>query len=75
MWGVKPVDNGRYLNPASRGELVLDRSFNISLPESQTWLLQFCKDIREQPFYQASFGGGMLPNCFVENFYEFMKRR
>lgn len=75
VWGVQSVDQGDYLNPASRGSLELDHKFNVSLPESQEFLLNFCRDIRKQPFYQSSSFGGIMPNCFIEKFYEFMRRR
>ena len=75
VWGVRAADQGDYLNPGSRGHLELDERFNVSLPEAQEFLLNFCKDIRRQPFYQSSSFGGIMPNCFIEKFYEFMRRR
>ncbi|XP_071497668.1 protein dispatched homolog 1-like [Diadema antillarum] len=51
LWGVKPKDNGNQWDPNDRGYLVLDDSFNISAPQSQEWLLQFCSSIRNQSFY------------------------
>lgn len=75
VWGVRPVDKGDYLNPGSRGSLELDNKFNMSLPASQQFLLNFCRDIRKQPFYQGSSFGGIMSNCFIEKFYEFMGRR
>ncbi|GAB0087327.1 Protein dispatched [Sergentomyia squamirostris] len=74
VWGVEPIDKGDYLNPAARGPLYLNSGFNVSLPESQTWLLNFCRKLRNQPFYQNSTGL-LVPNCFIENFYTFMMRR
>lgn len=74
VWGVQPVDKGDYLNPASRGPLYLNEAFNVSLPESQLWLLDFCRKLRNQSFYQNSTGL-LVPNCFIENFYTFMMRR
>ncbi|XP_055677193.1 protein dispatched [Lutzomyia longipalpis] len=74
VWGVEPVDKGDYLNPAARGPLYLNPTFNVSLPESQTWLLDFCRKLRNQTFYQNSTGL-LVPNCFIENFYTFMMRR
>lgn len=74
VWGIKPIDNGNYLDPSNRGKLIFDNNFNISSTESQIWLLKFCKKLKTQRFYQRSFGI-LLPNCFIENFIEFMKRR
>ena len=75
VWGVKPIDNGNYLIPSSRGDLHLDNNFNISSIESQVWLLNFCKEFKKQSFYQMRVGPPMLPNCFIENFIRTMERR
>lgn len=74
VWGVQPVDDGDYTNPNSYGSLHYDNNFNISSKESQIWLLNFCQNIRQQPFYQATFRF-LLPNCFIENFIRYMERR
>lgn len=74
VWGVFPVDNGNHLDPRSRGELKLDPSFDMSHPESQTFLLQFCRRLRQQSFYQPTLGP-LLPNCFIESFMSWMQRR
>ena len=72
--GVAAEDNGNYLDPSSKGSLVLDPSFNMAAPESQLWLSQFCKNVRDQPFFQPTLGP-LLPNCFIETFKEWMERR
>ncbi|XP_035783888.1 protein dispatched-like [Anopheles albimanus] len=74
VWGVLPVDRGNFLDPEARGKLYFDDTFNMSAPESQRWLLQFCQRIKNQTFYQTSYGL-LLPNCFIENFINFMARR
>uniref|UniRef100_A0A182MN79 SSD domain-containing protein n=1 Tax=Anopheles culicifacies TaxID=139723 RepID=A0A182MN79_9DIPT len=74
VWGVLPVDRGNFLDPEQRGKLYFDESFNMSAPESQQWLLQFCRRIKNQTFYQTSYGL-LLPNCFIENFISWMARR
>lgn len=68
------MDNGNHLDPRSLGTLELDNSFDISDPKAQIWLLQFCKDLRSQPFYQSTLGP-LLPNCFIESFISWMQRR
>ena len=73
VWGVSAVDNGNYLDPTNKGNLVLDSTFNVAAPESQEWLSSFCRDIRHQPFFQAT-PGLLLPNCFIETFQSWMKR-
>ncbi|KZS03479.1 Protein dispatched [Daphnia magna] len=74
VWGVAAEDNGNYLDPSSKGSLVLDPTFNMAAPESQEWLSRFCKDIRDQPFFQPTLGP-LLPNCFIETFQSWMDRR
>ena len=74
VWGVADEDNGNYLGPSSKGSLVLDPSFNMAAPESQLWLSQFCKNVRDQPFFQPTLGP-LLPNCFIETFQSWMDRR
>lgn len=74
VWGVLPTDTGNHLDPQSRGHLEFDPTFDMSDPESQVWLLQFCRRLRQQPFYQPTLGP-LLPNCFIESFMASMQRR
>ncbi|KAK9498561.1 hypothetical protein O3M35_003165 [Rhynocoris fuscipes] len=74
VWGVLPVDNGDYNDPASRGTLQFDRSFDIASRDSQVWLISFCTKLRAQPFFKPT-SGPLLSNCFLENFIDWMKRK
>lgn len=74
VWGVKPVDNGDHLNPASESTLEYDPTFDMSASESQSWLLKFCRDLRKQSFYMSTLGP-LLPNCFIETFKSWMEER
>lgn len=74
VWGIEAIDNSNHMNPASKGYLVFDDSFSISDPKSQLWLLDFCRRLKTQPFYQPTLGP-LLPNCFIESFRTFMSRR
>ncbi|XP_011313149.1 protein dispatched [Fopius arisanus] len=74
VWGIKPIDDGDYLDPASRGGLVWDDSFDMSSEASQIWLEKFCRNLRTQPFYHET-QGPLLPNCFIESFKNWMTRR
>ncbi|KZC07514.1 Protein dispatched [Dufourea novaeangliae] len=74
VWGIKPIDNGNYLDPDIIGTPEWDESFDVSHPASQVWLQQFCRDLRTQPFYRETLGP-LLPNCFIESLYNWMKRR
>ncbi|CAH1153672.1 unnamed protein product [Phaedon cochleariae] len=74
VWGVLPIDNGDHLDPSNLGTLTLDPSFDIADPKSQEWLLNFCRKVRQQPFYHSMIGP-LLPNCFVETFMQSMDRK
>ncbi|KAH8242843.1 hypothetical protein KR032_002575 [Drosophila birchii] len=74
VWGIQAVDDGDYTNPNSYGSLHYDNNFNISSKKAQLWILNFCQSVRQQPFYKETLGL-LLPNCFIENLIDFMKRR
>ena len=74
VWGLTPADDGDFLDPSDKGRLVVDPTFNPSTGDAQRWLLQFCMDIRRQPFYAATLGP-LLSNCFMETFKDWMERR
>ncbi|KAH9634250.1 hypothetical protein HF086_012712 [Spodoptera exigua] len=74
VWGVKAIDNGNHMNPASKGHIEFDHNFSVSDPDSQKWLSEFCSRIKRQPFFQPTLGP-LLPNCFIESFKMYMSRR
>lgn len=74
VWGVKAIDNGNHMDPASKGHLEFDENFSISDPDCQKWLAGFCTRIKAQPFFQQTLGP-LLPNCFIESFKMYMSRR
>lgn len=73
IWGVNPIDNGNKYNPYSDVTLDYDVSFNVTSPEAQQWLVDFCRALRSTEMYQKS-SGPQLTNCFIENFRQFMTR-
>lgn len=75
VWGIKAIDDGNYLIPSSKGAIHFDENFVLSSVEVQEWMLNFCKQIKLQPFYQANNVGAILPNCFIENLMDDMKKR
>lgn len=75
VWGVRPVDNGNHLDPANFGKLELDPNFDVTDPESQLWLSNFCKSVKQQPFYHPTMGSISLTSCFIETFTTSMSRR
>ncbi|XP_067210286.1 protein dispatched isoform X1 [Linepithema humile] len=74
VFGLNPIDNGDYLDPANKGTLDWDETFDISDEESQVWLLKFCRNLRSQPFYRSTMGP-LLPNCFIEPLHSWMQKR
>ncbi|XP_037946849.1 protein dispatched [Teleopsis dalmanni] len=73
VWGVQPVDDGDYTNPFSYGNLHYDNNFNISTKAAQVWLLEFCEDLKRQPFYKLTFNF-LYPYCFMEKFVTYMEQ-
>lgn len=74
VWGIKPVDNGDYLDPGRRGTLIYDDTFDVAAAQSQRWLLRFCQRLKMQSFYQPMLGP-LLPNCFIISFRSWMQQR
>lgn len=62
------------MDPNSRGTLLYDQSFDMAAPESQKWLLGFCRRLRAQSFYEQMLGP-LIPNCFISSFHAWMQRR
>ena len=67
FWGLEAMDTGDWLDPFDFGELRWDKSFDIAHPDSQRWLLHFCRKLREQDFYAKK--SGIEEKCFIETFY------
>ncbi|XP_069464720.1 protein dispatched homolog 1 [Ambystoma mexicanum] len=72
IWGVSPEDNGDPLNPKSKGKLKLDGSFNIASQESQVWIYNFCKKLRNQTFFHQPDEQDFT-SCFIETFKQWME--
>lgn len=73
MWGINPVDNGDYLDPRKRGTPDWDDTFDVANSKSQSWLEEFCQNLRSQPFYRSTMGP-LLTNCFIEPLRSWMER-
>ncbi|GAB1609614.1 protein dispatched homolog 1-like [Argonauta hians] len=71
VWGIKPIDNGHILDPYDHGTLVFDEDFSLESAAAQTWLMDFCRRVRQQPFYQ-NIPGYAMTNCFFENFRNYL---
>lgn len=70
VWGLESKDNGNSWDPDDRGSLVLDNKFDISAPESQEWLLNFCSDVKNQSFYSSQ--SNIQDFCFIDVFKKLM---
>lgn len=67
VWGVKPHDNGNYLDPDDKGSFEYDDTFNSELtPEAQKWLSSTCKSLLKQSFFTntGEFTAGSI--CGIE---------
>ncbi|CAG5132771.1 unnamed protein product, partial [Candidula unifasciata] len=74
VWGVLPTDNGDPLDPYNKGSLTYDPSFDLTSPNAQQWILDFCSRLRRSDFYQH-YPGIQLTDCFLENFvHRWMKQ-
>ncbi|CAG0916730.1 unnamed protein product [Notodromas monacha] len=76
VFGVEAVDVGNPLNPDDwgKGMMSLTTNFNISSPEAQVFMLDFCQELRQQGFYLDT-PGAMISNCFVESFKNYFMAR
>ncbi|KAK7904356.1 hypothetical protein WMY93_016963 [Mugilogobius chulae] len=78
VWGVKATDSGDHFNPLSNNSLVLDPEFNMSSPDSQIWLKDFCARVQNQSFYftPSPEDKGVVENiCLVEQLVEWVSTR
>lgn len=74
VFGLKPIDNGNPLDPHDRGSLVFDPKFDLTDPDAQTWLLDFCAKLRKQRFIRQS-SSPEIANCFIETFKTWIETR
>ena len=53
IFGIHATDPGNYLDPDDRGDntsITLDTTFNMSHPDTQTFILETCHKLLKQPF-------------------------
>ncbi|XP_022086297.1 protein dispatched homolog 1-like [Acanthaster planci] len=62
VWGVEAVDNGNLWDPDDWGTFNPHEAFRFSSPSDQEWLLDFCKDLKNQTFFKPDG----LYLCFIE---------
>ncbi|XP_072038637.1 protein dispatched homolog 1-like isoform X1 [Amphiura filiformis] len=63
-FGAIPVDDRGTWDPNQKStkNVTLDKTFDISDPKSQQWLLDFCSEVRKQPFVNKNHD----VFCFIE---------
>ncbi len=66
LWGVKGEDTANHFDPDSRTELTFD-SFDLSQPEAQIWMRDFCQLLRNASFVDQR--EIEFRQCSLENFY------
>lgn len=74
VFGLKPVDNGVHLDPQERGKLEFDPSFDLSDPNAQVWLAEFCHKLKSQRFIHPSSRPEAI-DCFMDTFKSWMESR
>ena len=50
IFGANPVDNGNHFNPDDHGKLELT-SDRVKIENEQTWLLDFCREVKNESFF------------------------
>ncbi|XP_030842420.1 protein dispatched homolog 1-like [Strongylocentrotus purpuratus] len=72
VWGIEPVDNGNHWDPDSEGTTVIDKNFDVTSAEAQTWLYNFCTDLRNASFH-VNIASAQEEFCFIDLFKSFME--
>ena len=67
IWGVKDDDTGNHLDPDSLAELEFDLSFDLRTKDAQTWMQEFCHQLRNASFISPRFAEGL--GCSLDIFY------
>ncbi len=62
VWGLQAVDNGNHWDPDNTGKVKYDEHFDLSNPDSQQWLYNFCHQMKNQSFIQK----GDQSYCFID---------
>ena len=69
IWGVNSEDTGNHLDPDSIGDLEFDSTFDLSQPEAQTWMTDFCHDLINASFVNKAELGGRMCSMDIFNSY------
>lgn len=75
VWGVDAIDDGNHLIPTSKGSLHLQGKLNLSSIEAQLWMHDFCKNIKQQSFFQPIDVPAISLSCYIENLIDNMNKR
>lgn len=74
VFGILPADNGNHFDQLDRGSIKFDPNFDMTDPNAQIWLLDFCRKLRQQRFIHPS-SAPELTNCFLDTFKSWMDTR
>ena len=62
IWGIKPADNGNFLDPDNKGSLEFDESFgDLFTKDGQKFLRSLCTSVEKQSFFAAFVGNVGCP--------------
>ena len=70
LWGVEGDDTGNHLDPDSTGDLKFDSSFDLSQPDSQTWMFNFCQALKSAPFIDKE--EIQRQTCSLDTFHNYL---
>ncbi|XP_002125616.2 protein dispatched homolog 1-like [Ciona intestinalis] len=74
IFGIEPIDDGNPRNPDDKGNIHFTR-FNVSDPQSQRWLLNFCTILRSHKFYREPENSQFNSMCFIETLKKWIESR
>ena len=63
VFGVKAEDTRNKFNPSDKGTVILNPSFDMVSPDAQTWLHNFCSDLRNASFVNSLDFSSSLSTC------------
>ncbi|XP_022086304.1 protein dispatched homolog 1-like [Acanthaster planci] len=70
VWGMEAVDNGNIWDPDDSGTFSPQEDFKFSSQSDQEWLLDFCRDLKNQTFFKSD---GPF-DCLVETMKSLMEQ-
>ncbi len=72
IFGIKSRDTGNHMDPDSIGDLEFESLFDLSLPDAQKWMLNFCNKIKSESIVNREIMG--RKKCTLDIFYSFVSK-